>query len=314
MSTDLQERTNYIESTLEHALDMLQEPAIQETLGRWATIFCAELETAAVAEVRDGVIHLPHDYDYDAEPLPVAAMKADDRLTVADIFDTQTKIQKHNTLRAFESWRPLGMSVQEAYEAVICRLGGQAIKPVVTMHKQTAAMTGSTVHLNDVQSLNPYFINTPAEGITLIKNRPVLFLRMRSDEHYAGEDVVVHELVHCRQAQLNPISTYKSQRSADMAMLRGELEAYHVGAPISLELERRLSNEKVESHTLVQIVVEGTRRLNELDPKDPFKPSGFLWSKLQDQHVGTILHGGINYEELVHMCEQGVSLYDAFDD
>lgn len=306
--SDVSARHRYIEQSMENTLNDLQDPKIRQALGSKALSFEKQLAESVVANVRHGVVSLPDAYDHDSCPLPVTTysrVEGSERLFLSGNFGTQTPTQRRNTIMQFNQW---GMRTGQAtglYDFYTDKHSSLALTPV-EFDNLTAGAVGTTASFITAAQRQDWFTHAPDSGLTLVKGRPLLMLEQKPGRNGDASGVIAHELTHADLIIKNPVINLRSQRSADMHALREELEAYHYGFPFSAKELVEVGADKLQDDaTLVQINVEWIRGRNVLDPADPFRPSGFILKKLQEGHVGSILHGAIDYTAFVEMVGEG---------
>lgn len=298
------ERHRYIEKSVQNTLLELRIPAIRKRLGTVALQFEDALNSSVIANQRHGVISLPKDYNHDTCPLPVTTIDHSQQLYLSPDFSTQTLDQATATMAVFMQWGVKEGSVKQFYSQYKKEHFSDKNTPLV-LGKLSAAATGVTASLIGATDQQAWFNNAPNKGIALVKDRPIMMLSIRPNKSHLPADHVAHELAHLKQCSTQPITVFRSQRSADMVALREELEAYHYGFPFSLKtLQENEVDDIKDSATLTQIAVEYTRQKNTLDPSDPFKPSGFIWEKLKDAGGSNILHESVDYDGLVALMQK----------
>ncbi|CAN5397047.1 hypothetical protein BH09PAT4_BH09PAT4_00270 [soil metagenome] len=297
------QRHRYIEATVEATLAEIQDERIRRALGAKAIIFEHQLTTAVVANVRDGVISLPRDYDFDSCPLPIVTVTESESLMLSADFNTQTTAQTENTINLFKDWSLKEGSPEEFYEFFTAISANDDPTPLDGFwNPLTAGAIGCTASLLCAEDQRKWFTQAPRKGLTLFQQRPILLLLQKPAQLYEAPGVVAHELTHVNQVTRQPALSMHSQRSADMQILRTELEAYHDGFPFSAVKAHATAFEGLEdTPDFLQMAVEITRQNNVLDPADPFKPSGFMLKKLEEKGLSSILHGVPNFEALVEL-------------
>lgn len=306
--SDTSARHRYIEQSIENTLNDLQDPKVRQALGGKALLFEKQLSEAVVANVRHGVISLPDSYDHDASPLPVTTYsrtEGTEELFMSGDFDTQTYKQRRNTIKQFSEW---GMKLgrAEGFYDFYMDMHSNPLPTPVEFDNLTAGAIGVTASFITARERQDWFTYAPENGLTLVKGLPLLMLEQKPGRDGDAAGVVAHELAHADLIIKNPVINLHSQRAADMHALREELEAYHYGFPLSAKELVEVGAENVQDDaTLVQVNVEWIRGHNVLDPTDPFKPSGYILKKLQEGHVGSILHGAVDYHAFVSLVGEG---------
>lgn len=307
VSADLRERHAYVDQTVEAAVEAFRDPAIAKLLGDLSASFITKLSGIVVANLKDGVIEVPDEFKDDDSVLTASAVRPGEAYIVSSQYDRQTDNQKRATLRQFNTWEPQPpLTTNQIYKGLI---GGQERaqpSPVQTLPDQTMAYTGTMARcFASRRELSNLFIDAPSRGIVMIKMKPGLVFSMAAGETHSRPEDVAHELTHVRQIEKNPVRSFHSQKSVDMAELRGELEAYHVGAILTFDryvkMDSPTADDLMKDHGIVQASVERTRKEYGIDPLDPYRPSPHLLRKLTGKGLGHVLHAKIDYAQYAEM-------------
>ena len=169
LDIDNRERHTFIDRTISKAFEEFQDPKIQQTLGEYA-VWCSDvLANAIIANIVDGEIQLPASYDFDEEPLPVVAMRPDDKLVLSEVMDTQTQTQTNNTLAVFEKWEPRRAAILTIYDRLMRHPQDPGQRAEVSMHGLTEAMTGTSAVFISESKLQHWFYNAPIKASFLLK-------------------------------------------------------------------------------------------------------------------------------------------------
>ncbi|HSX44604.1 MAG TPA: hypothetical protein VLF39_00615 [Candidatus Saccharimonadales bacterium] len=308
VSGETHERHQYIDRTIDRAIESFREPDINQRLGSLATKFTKRLSAVVVANISNGQVLLPNEYK-DDEVLPITAVYPGESFTVSDDFDRQTQTQQANTQRQFELWEPRSpYSVDQVYNKLVAH-EPDSPATVFTIPDLTEAYTGTLASVLDAEHrIRLAFLNGPDKGIALVKMKPMITFTIKHDRKHSRPEDVAHELVHVEQIERKPVLLYHSQKSVDMQELRGELEAYHIGSILSVDRLQNKSKEQLldltraGDHGVVQVGVERARQEFGIDPLDPYRPSPPLIKELNAKGLGAILHGRIDYQKFVDMC------------
>jgi hypothetical protein len=305
---DIRERNAFIDRSIINAQEALNDPALAQDLGARAVSHRRLLDSAFVANIINGVAYIPESKK-ESDDLPIAALHPGEVVYLSEDFNRQTGTQSQRTAKIFDAWMPRFGSGGELADYLIHQSGADIAGPV-SMHGITRAMSAFAAEILDQAHLLRYF-KQPPEGITLLRKRPAMWLQMYPGERFQHSDIMGHELAHVVRYTADPVLTVRSQRAIDMAALRDELEAYHVGALYCArrylklkpaQLQRILDGEEVDASG-AQMAIDLLREENLLDPRDPFKPSGFMLKKIAKLGLSNILHGRMSFEELQTMID-----------
>jgi hypothetical protein len=284
-AADRQLRGDYIERSLDVVYEELDDPAVIQSIGSGVTKLSSIANNAFATRTVKGVIQLPEELPDDAGLAVVAVRTHEYAIRLSRDYWTQTDYQRHRTLNILESWEPRD-SAESFYDNHVSRdMSQQYIIDDLEFfgaHVTTLAQTG----VFSERTLDDHFYSPPSNSLAIVKYRPAMILFMESDTEHANADSIAHHLVHARQIEDQPLSTFESQSSFDIPAMREELEAYQVGRTLA---ERRLQffgamamESDLNSESLLQIFVDNIRRESNTDPSDPYRPSAELTAVLSD--------------------------------
>ncbi len=298
-----QERHRFIDRSVEQAALTLNDPYVQRYIGRLATGFVDRLASSVVANIINGEVVLPANSDPSC--LPIVAMHPDEELYFDNAFEQQTTLQQRATLKLFDKWEPFE-SASTAYGNLLNNVRLNQ-RPTIKLSPYTFAMTGTSAQIYDAGRMaEEHFAELPSPGILLIKKRPLLILSMKPSDKFMTADALAHELTHVKQIEAEPVHLYRSQKSIDMICLRGELEAYHVGSILvaalrggKIDMDEVLAKPFEASN--LQVIIEAMRQKRGVDEYDPYRPSPAFLNQLKATYLDVVMHGIVNYEELVRV-------------
>ncbi|MFI5275344.1 MAG: hypothetical protein ACHQT5_00785 [Candidatus Saccharimonadales bacterium] len=286
------ERFRFIDSVLDTTYEAAQHPDTIAYLGQSIVDHVlSTLESTVVANVRHGVITIPHTAEQDA--IPVVAMLPNESFRRGEAFGKLTVTQQLVYQRVFAEWDPLAMTP----EAAIAMITGipQPDFTVPAPGEYTGALTSTSDVITRTDALTGMFglRNRPVHTAVKFMFRPLVVVKM----NFVEPDVMCHEMVHADQKLTDPIRLFSSQYDLNMDSLGDETFAYHIGAGVRLGMESR-KPWRSQQDPFMQMAAERVRLNHNTGMRDPFAPSELLLTAFTENSMSHILHSVLDYETI----------------
>lgn len=284
----LEQKRDFFEQTRRQAKSVFLGPQASNDLpdaGRYLSM----LDGAVLADFDGNTAYIPEDAKQN-DNLVVAPVSFGESCHVSSDFFSHTSRQIKTVGRQMSEQ----LNINPPSESIPANIG-----------ETTGAFVGS------INSFVP--IDKQAGEFLMVRRRPFLIIRMIAGQQLAPAGIIAHELTHAIQQEDNPLVRITSQKSIDMAALRDELEAYHVGALVgrligTSKIDKRHAK-KIQQFQDIQEAINLMRIAFGVDPLDPYRSSPRLLRFMVDhlERVGcsksTLLHCELNYEDLVGNLE-----------
>ncbi|MDL2341972.1 MAG: hypothetical protein QFB87_02760 [Patescibacteria group bacterium] len=309
--SDTHERHVFIDHSIEDTIRTLQDPQIASELGSHALKFIAELESAIITNISHGVVSVPAGTS--PEELLFTGIRPGETLLSDTTLGERTPEQKRAIIEQFKTWLPRNLSAEELYEEAYLTYGADSeIIGELTLSPYAAAQTSYFAHVQSGRDqLASQFVKAPSKGLIVSKSRPQVLLKVEPDKQLTLADAVVHELVHVKQGIERPVEHVRSQEHADNLSLRVELEAYHLGAVVTLHtvvMESQAEPINVEdlarTYRGIQIVMQLLREEVGYHPSDPYNPSKKMMAAIKNKQLEYAIHADLNFSALLEACRR----------
>ncbi len=303
---ELKARHNFVETSVAGAMEIVARPEVQQNLGAVGKDLTNLLGSVVVPNVIDGVVQIPRSHK-NRDVLPMLALKPGEDIALGGDFTEPTTKQREIAAKTFDAWDPADHSgaelLQIALDEFFANRRDDIRIPVGTGER--AAITAAIRSVFGLHNPELGFRNLPAKKVigSLI-TRPLVALTI-ADSPIAEPDLLAHELTHVLQKTLRPVEVFGSQRDIDKTFLRYELEAYHLGAVVRLNMPNAWEDPNTLTDGHIQLAVEALRRKANDGLHDPFLPTPALRHTL-DRHFGIerVVHQPFDYDAAVQaVCQ-----------
>lgn len=272
--SDAATRHEFIDRTVEGALEAFTGPHVQNSLGSLGKLLLKSTENIVVPNINgDGVVQLPEGFDTDSDLLPITAIFPGEELMLANGYAAFSPTQAKRATQQFEAWKPTSLKPDDLFDALFARARFDDSHGSMPRFSGVGS-TASIIAVSGWFKLNKIGFEQPPSGdLVRMRLQPLMKLSMIPGTKRTEPDVFGHELVHVKQRTENPLGVFGSQKAFEKASLRDELEAYHVGGLVrrgvlnALGIDMRTVD--LDDMDNIQLAVEVVR-MSEKAEDDPY--------------------------------------------
>ncbi len=305
MTLESDYRRSYTERALDKTRDVLAHANVNYDVNGRGVNLLGILNDAVIADIDDeGVVSIPDEVT-ETDAMAVVALEKSETLTVGRGFDTQSPLQRSNSLDTFNKW---GMTDEAAEElmayfasnlALTNGVSSIRIPPVADASTYSAGLAFNLQSVKETHGAP----EAPSAPMGKILARALVIFQYDTS-HSPQPQLVAHELAHYADKTENPVKLLSSQRSIDMRTLRDELKAYNVGAQVAKHIVRTTSLSEIEIKKQMgndqQLFVDYIRHVVNAGDSDQFRVTPELIARLEKEGItfDHIIHGRQNFDQM----------------
>jgi hypothetical protein len=292
ITADARERHKYYEGVIEELRSGLQDPGVQQSLGRIASTRLALLDHLYFLDYDRGELSIPRKR-MDTIDVPVTVVRQGELLHLDRTFASNNSIQVRRMRTQMKGWNPVGKEDQiQADLAALTQhwqgIGDASSRRTVPVVSDKVACRGLTIYRSLLVQPGEYRgLGKTAQRKLL--GRPVVALVLHDNTiNPVPSETLFHELRHVEDDELKPFLPYEAG-ALENERFRKELTAYYdvwayATALYNSDTSRFTGDERLlRGHT-----VENLRAAHIGTRKDQFEPIGVLKRAISEQGLDIV--------------------------